>query len=129
MLLFIATALTTPAQHFDRPLIVSWFILQFALLYRGIRTAVVTAAAISVMYVGLLLLATYAGFTLAWGQELWTLLLFIAAVLGILALQGGVTRRLERLAYLFGRMAAGDFSERYDDGTRSEERRVGKDGS
>ena len=115
VMLFVATVLTTPVPHFERALLISLFVLQFALLYRGMFTAVVTAVAISGMYVLLLFLASRMGHELQWNQELWTLLLFLAAVIGLLALQGNASRRLDRIVYLFERMEAGDFSGYYDE--------------
>lgn len=114
-LLFLATVLTTPIGYFERALLISIFVLQFALLYRGMTTAVVTGVVVSAMYAGLLLLASRVGYDLQWNQEIWTLILFLAAVFGMLALQGNASRRLEHLAFLFERMQSGDFSERYDE--------------
>ncbi len=114
VLIFLATLLTTPQNHFDRALIVSFFVLYFAQLYQGVATAAVTAAGIALMYVVLLIAAASLPMPLDWTQELWTLWLFLAGVLGLLLLHGHAAARLERLVRLFERVEDGDFAEEYD---------------
>ncbi len=114
VLIFTATVLTTPLPYFERALLVSFFVLYFAQLYQGNFTAGVTALGIAVMYVILLATAAGVGMTLDWAQELWTLCLYMAGVLGMLMLHGHSTGRLERIVRLFERMEVGDFSEEYE---------------
>lgn len=117
LVLFIATALMTPPEHYDRALIISIFTVQLTQIFFGWTATVANLVLIGVGYTSLIALAADAGRMLSPAEELWTLALYGIGVLVYVGLQGHVAMRMRDLIRIFGRAQEGDFSARYEEDT------------
>jgi diguanylate cyclase (GGDEF)-like protein len=116
VVVFVAVALITPPEYFDRVLIVSIFSVQFTQIFFGWSATVANLAFIAGGYTTLVALAADAGARISPAEELWTLALYGIGVLVYVGLQGHVASRMRGLVEIFNRAQEGDFSARYDEG-------------
>lgn len=111
---FTFTIASSAPEHYDRILILSFFILHLTESYFGRAHATLALGAVLACYVTTLATVIRHGARLTWGDELWSVALFsIAAVVFILQ-YGGFQRRLGRIIDLFEGAEEGDFTESYD---------------
>jgi diguanylate cyclase (GGDEF)-like protein len=113
-LLFGSTFLLTPPTHYDRVLILAFFGTQVTQLYFRRTAANWMLGATAAGYLVLLGVARALGAPIAWGAELWTLVLFATGAAILLFLQGNQSDRLDRLVAMFERTEEGDFGHEYD---------------
>ena len=114
VLIFSTVYLVTPAESYERALLLSFFTLQLTQLNFGIRAALATLMGIVAGYIGLVTAAIADGATLTWMEELWTLYLFTLGSAIFVRLYGNLRTRLDHIAALFERAQEGDFAQAYD---------------
>jgi diguanylate cyclase (GGDEF)-like protein len=108
-----ATYLLIPPAHYVRALIVAIASLQLTHMYFSRRGASLLLGAVVALHVFLLAIADARAGAVGWAEELWTLTLFGIVGAGLVALQGEVASRLDRLTELFERAQEGDFLGEY----------------
>lgn len=114
-IVFGATLLVTPPEHYDRALLISIFTVQFTQVFFGWTATIANLVLISAGYTTLIAVASDAGRLISPAEELWTLVLYGIGVLLYVALQGQVAARMRRLVEIFQRAQDGDFSARYEE--------------
>lgn len=114
-IVFGATLLVTPPEHYDRALLISIFTVQFTQVFFGWTATIANLVLISAGYTTLIAVASDAGQLISPAEELWTLVLYGIGVLLYVALQGQVAARMRRLVEIFQRAQDGDFSARYEE--------------
>ena len=113
--IFTVAAVATPAAYYSRILVLAFLVLVFAEFHFG---TVATAVAIGGTIAGYgILLAREAmrGGPIQWAEEVWLITIWLVVAATFAALQAAMSRRLARLADLFGRAQQGDFTHVYDD--------------
>ena len=113
--LFVAVALVTPPEHYDRALIVSIFTVQFTQIFFGWTATIANLILIALGYTTLVAIASDAGAAISPSEELWTLALYGIGVLVYVGLQGHVAVRMRGLVQIFNRAQDGDFTARYEE--------------
>ncbi len=113
--LFVAIALVTPPEHFDRALIISIFTVQLTQIFFGWTATVFNLGMIAFAYTALIAYAADVSTRVSPAEELWTLALYAIGVLAYVALQGHMATRMRRLVDIFTRAQEGDFSQRYEE--------------
>jgi diguanylate cyclase (GGDEF)-like protein len=114
--LFVAVALVTPPEHYDRALIVAVFTVQLTQIFFGWSVTLANLLFVAIGYTTLVALAADAGRLESPPEELWTLALFAIGVVVYVGLQGHVAQRMRSLVQVFTKAQEGDFSARYDEG-------------
>ena len=114
LFVFTFTIASSPPGHYDRILILSFFILHLTESYFGRAHATLALGAVVACYVATLATVIKRGAPLAWGDELWSVALFAIAATVFILQYGGFQRRLGRIIDLFEGAEEGDFSESYD---------------
>jgi diguanylate cyclase (GGDEF)-like protein len=113
--LFAVAALVTPAEHYDRALLISIFTVQLTQIFFGWTATLVNLFLIGVGYTSLIALGADSGAITSPAEELWTLALYGIGVVVYLGLQGQVTSRMNALVQIFSKAQEGDFSARYEE--------------
>jgi diguanylate cyclase (GGDEF)-like protein len=112
--IFSSTIASSSVGHYDRILILSFFILHLTESYFGRSHAALALAAVVTCYVAMVESVIRAGGSLVWGDELLSVVLFTIAG-GVFVLQyGSFQRRLGRIIDLFAGAEEGDFTNSYD---------------
>lgn len=114
LFVFGITYVSTPPLYYERSLLLGFAVLGFTEFYFGPSYAWGGLVAIVAGYVALIWPATGPGRTLAWPQELWSLVLFGLAGATFIVHYGSFKRRLATIIQLFDRAEEGDFSGEYD---------------
>ncbi len=115
IVLFVAVALASPPEHYDRALIISLFTVQLTQIFFGWTATLVNLAMIIMAYIALVALAVNGDPSIAAAEELWTLALYGIAVLLYVLVQGHLATRMRGLVQIFTRAQEGDFSARYEE--------------
>ncbi len=113
--LFTAAALVSPADHYERTLVLSMFTVLFTQMFFGWTATFIHMALVAIGYISLVAWAKDNGATIVPAEELWTLVLFAMGLLVYVGLQGQVVARTRSLVEIFHRAQEGDFSARYDE--------------
>ena len=114
LFVFSSTIASSSPIHYDRILILSFFILHFTESYFGRKHAALALLAVVVGYIGTTAAAIDRGAPINWGEAAWSVALFSIAALVFVAQYGSFQRRLERIVELFEGAEEGDFNESYD---------------
>jgi len=114
-LLFSVVYAATPPIEYPRALIVSIFTVQFTQIYFGQRATLYNLACVALFYVLIVIGASNAGAIASPAEHFWTLALYLLGTTLFVGLQGGMSRRLQRIVQLFERAQEGDFSVQYDE--------------
>lgn len=112
--IFSSTIASSSVGHYDRILILSFFVLHLTESYFGRTHATLALVAVIACYVATIATLIQHGAALAWGDELWSVALFTIAATVFILQYGSFQRRLGRIIDLFEAAEEGDFSESYD---------------
>ncbi len=129
LFIFSSTIVSSSAGHYDRILILSFFVLHLTESYFGRKHAALALLAVVVGYVITTAAAIAAGAAISWPEELWSAALFTIAGLVFIIQYGSFQRRLGLIVDLFEDAEQGDFTKSYDanaDRTPDEITRVGR---
>lgn len=116
LLIFATTVLNSRPAYYDRSLIFSFFVLHLTEFYFGRVHAYFVTGVVACGYLALVNASIQHGAALDWGEELWSVGVFVIAALLFTQQYGGLRRRLGKLVTLFERAEEGDFSQEYDIG-------------
>jgi diguanylate cyclase (GGDEF)-like protein len=114
LFIFLSTIVVSPVAHYDRILILSFFVLHLTESYFGRKHATMAFLAVIAGYAAVLAAATTNGITVNIGEELWSVGLFAIAGVAFLIQYGSFQRRLETIVELFEGAEEGDFTASYD---------------
>lgn len=112
--IFSFTIASSSVGHYDRILILSFFILHLTESYFGRTHATLALIAVVACYVATLAAVIRRGAAMTWGDELWSVALFAIAAVVFILQYGSFQRRLGRIIDLFEGAEEGDFNEAYD---------------
>ena len=112
--IFSSTIASSSVGHYDRILILSFFVLHLTESYFGRTHATLALVAVISCYVATIATVLKHGAALAWGDELWSVALFAIAAVVFILQYGSFQRRLGRIIDLFEAAEEGDFAESYD---------------
>ena len=115
--IYVTVGLVTAPQYYPRALFLSLVALQFTHFVLGVLPSVIAVLGSALGYVILLAVAVHNGVTIAWGEQLWMLALYLVVGLTAIVLLAGTNRRLTTLVDLFAQAERGDFTREYDDRT------------
>src|SRR6185437_15871135 len=91
LFIFSSTIFSAAAGHYDRILILSFFVLHLTESYFGRRHAGLATIAYMI----------HGGVDLNWSEEMWSLTVFAIAAVVFIVQYGSFQRRLERIVELF----------------------------
>jgi diguanylate cyclase (GGDEF)-like protein len=114
LFIFALTICSSQPGHYDRILILSFFVLHLTESYFGRRHAARALFAVIAGYIGITALAVRSGYGITWSEPLWSLALFSIAGAAFIAQYGNVQRRLQHIVTLFESAEEGDFAKAYD---------------
>ena len=114
LFIFISTIASSSVNHYDRILILSFFVLHLTESYFGRQHAALALLAVVTSYIGAIAGLRYRGASLHWSEELWSLALFTIAGVMFVVLYGSFQRRLAFIVELFEGAEGGDFEKSYD---------------
>lgn len=114
LFIFCSTIVSSSEYHYDRILILSFFVLHLTESYFGRRHAILALLAVVSGYVSMVATLTHRGSVLSWSEELWSVGLFTIAAVVFITQYGGFQRRLELITELFESAEEGDFTKAYD---------------
>jgi len=114
LFIFSSTIFSAPAGHYDRILILSFFVLHLTESYFGRRHAGLALIAVVAGYLSTIAYMIHGGVDLNWSEEMWSLTVFAIAAVVFIVQYGSFQRRLERIVELFEGAEEGDFTEEYD---------------
>ncbi|HXD22059.1 MAG TPA: sensor domain-containing diguanylate cyclase [Gemmatimonadaceae bacterium] len=114
-MLFGFVYIVTPPAEYARVLIVTFFPVQFTLLYFGSRTALYDLGCVAAFYLAIVLAASDHGMVPDATERMWDLVLYLIGALLFVFLQSHMARRLKRIVQVFERAQDGDFSAQYDE--------------
>jgi len=112
--IFSSTIASSSVGHYDRILILSFFVLHLTESYFGRTHATLALVAVVACYVATIGAVMRRGAQLTWGDELWSVALFSIAAIVFILQYGSFQRRMGRIIDLFEAAEEGDFSEAYD---------------
>jgi diguanylate cyclase (GGDEF)-like protein len=112
--IFSSTIASSSVGHYDRILILSFFVLHLTESYFGRTHATLALVAVLCCYVATIATVIQRGAALTWGDELWSVALFTIAAVVFILQYGSFQRRLGRIIDLFEAAEEGDFAESYD---------------
>lgn len=107
--------LMTPAEHYERALLVCLFTVQFTQIFFGSTVTIANLIFITVGYTAVVAIAADQGAIAAPEEKLWTLALYGIGVVVWVGMQGQVAGRMHALINLFSRAQDGDFSSRFEE--------------
>lgn len=111
--IFTTVAFVTRPAYYPRALLLSLLALQFTQVFFGRSAALTTVVGAAVGYAALLVAAWMQGVGFAWGEQVWTLALFVLVAVNGIALHASANRRLAALVDLFASAQRGDFSRTF----------------
>jgi diguanylate cyclase (GGDEF)-like protein len=114
LFIFSSTIASSPAGHYDRILILSFFVLHLTESYFGRKHAALALLTVIGGYVAITALTVRRDASLTWSDSLWSLGLFSIAAVVFINQYGSFQRRLERIVELFEGAEQGDFTQAYD---------------
>lgn len=114
LFIFSTTIASSPAAHYDRILILSFFVLHLTESHFGRKHSTFALLAVVAGYIATVAISIRQGHLLSWPQELWSLGLFTIAAVGFIVQYGSFRHRLEHIVELFERAEEGDFGKAYD---------------
>jgi diguanylate cyclase (GGDEF)-like protein len=114
LLVFATTVLNSRPDYYDRSLIFSFFILHLTEFYFGRTYAYFVTGVVAGGYLALIAASIQHGAGLAWGEEFWSVGVFVIAALLFIEQYGHLRRRVGKIVSLFERAEEGDFSQEYD---------------
>jgi diguanylate cyclase (GGDEF)-like protein len=114
LFIFALTICSSQPGHYDRILILSFFVLHLTESYFGRRHAARALFAVIAGYIGITALAVRSDYGITWSEPLWSLALFSIAGAAFIAQYGNVQRRLQHIVTLFESAEEGDFAKAYD---------------
>ena len=114
LFIFCSTIVSSSEFHYDRILILSFFVLHLTESYFGRRHAILALLAVVTGYVSMVATLIQRGSVLSWSEELWSVGLFTIAAVVFITQYGGFQRRLELITELFESAEEGDFTKAYD---------------
>jgi diguanylate cyclase (GGDEF)-like protein len=114
LFIFSSTIASSPAGHYDRILILSFFVLHLTESYFGRKHAALALTTVIIGYAAITALTIRIGGPLTWSDSLWSLGLFTIAAIVFINQYGNSQRRLARIVELFESAEEGDFSQSYD---------------
>lgn len=114
-LVFALTIAFSPPLYYGRVLLLALLVLSLTAFHVGQRSALVALFLTLVAYPLVVRASVMRGAPLVWGEEIWSLAVFVVVAAVVFAEQAHLRRRLEAIAVLFGRAEEGDFSEAYDE--------------
>jgi diguanylate cyclase (GGDEF)-like protein len=112
--IFASTLASSPAEYYDRILILSFFVLHLTESYFGREHAALALLAVIMGYLGMAGVAIDHGAHLVWPEEFWSVTLFAIAAVVFIFQYGSFQRRLQNIVMLFETAEKGDFSQSYD---------------
>jgi diguanylate cyclase (GGDEF)-like protein len=116
VLIFATTVLNSRPVYYDRSLVFSFFVLHLTEFYFGrVYTYFVTGVVAS-GYLALVDASIRHGAALDWGEELWSVGVFLIAAVLFTQHFGQLRRHVNRIVTLLERAQEGDFSQEYDPG-------------
>jgi diguanylate cyclase (GGDEF)-like protein len=101
-------------EWYEVALILSMFSLQLSLLYSGWRAAIWTLVLVVAAYLGMLWVALSFGSDLGLGESLWTLAVFTVGMTAFASLQADLHSRMGMVVRAIDRARAGSFSLAFD---------------
>jgi diguanylate cyclase (GGDEF)-like protein len=114
LFIFSSTIASSPAAHYDRILILSFFVLHLTESYFGRKHAALALLTVIAGYIATTALTIRRAGPLTWSDSLWSLGLFSIAAVVFINQYGSFQRRLERIVELFESAEEGDFTQSYD---------------
>jgi diguanylate cyclase (GGDEF)-like protein len=114
LFIFSSTIASSSVGHYDRILILSFFVLHLTESYFGRAHATLALGAVIACYLATIATVMRHGAALAWGDEIWSVALFAIAAVVFILQYGSFQRRLGRIIDLFEAAEEGDFTESYD---------------
>jgi diguanylate cyclase (GGDEF)-like protein len=114
LFIFATTVLNSRPGYYDRSLIFSFFVLHLTEFYFGHVYAYFVTGIVAAGYLALVDASIRHGAALVWGEELWSVGVFVIAALLFTQQYGGLRRRVGKIMTLFERAEEGDFSQEYD---------------
>ncbi len=114
LFIFATTLLSSRPTYYDRSLIFSFFVLHLTEFYFGRAYAYFVTGLVATAYLALVDWSIRGGSTLTWGEELWSVGVFMIAALLFIQQYGAMRRRVGKIVGLFERAEEGDFSQEYD---------------
>lgn len=114
LFIFSSTLASSPPAHYDRILILSFFVLHLTESFFGRRHATLALVAVVGGYAAVVLESIARGAALNLPQELWSVALFAIAGVVFIMQYGSFQRRLEHIVELFEGAEEGDFTRAYD---------------
>jgi diguanylate cyclase (GGDEF)-like protein len=115
-LVFATTVLNSRPDYYDRSLIFAFFVLHLTEFYFGRAYAHLVTSVVAAGYLALIDASIRHGARLDWGEELWSVGVFVIAAVLFMQQYGGLRQRVGKIAALFERAEEGDFSREYDVG-------------
>lgn len=114
LFIFSLTLASSSTNHYDRILILSFFVLHLTESYFGRKHAAIALAAVVSSYIAVTATVIRHGAPVQWSEELWSVGLFTIAAVVFIVQYGSFQRRLENIVTLFESAEEGDFSKSYD---------------
>jgi diguanylate cyclase (GGDEF)-like protein len=112
--IFASTLASSPAQYYDRILILSFFVLHLTESYFGREHAALALLAVIMGYLGIAGVSIEHGAPMSWPEEFWSVALFAIAAVVFIFQYGSFQHRLQNIVALFENAEHGDFSKSYD---------------
>lgn len=114
LFIFSSTIASSSVGHYDRILILSFFVLHLTESYFGRKHAALALLAVVIGYLGTTEVTIARGVPLEWSEALWSVALFTIAGLVFIIQYGSFQGRLEHIVELFEGAEEGDFSKSYE---------------
>jgi diguanylate cyclase (GGDEF)-like protein len=114
LLVFSITFMVVPAHYYDRALLLAGAVIVLTEFHFGRAFAWGALAATTMAYLLMVARAIGAGAALSFGQEVWSLGVFVAVASYFIVQYGSFRHRLATIVSLFERAEEGDFSGTYD---------------
>lgn len=114
LFIFSSTIASSVPSHYDRILILSFFVLHLTESYFGRKHAALALLAVVAAYLSLIATMVQRGIPFVWAEEMWSVGLFTIAGVVFIVQYGSFQRRLETIVSLFEGAEEGDFSRAYD---------------
>ena len=111
---FASTVASSTPAHYERILILSFFVLHLTEFYFGRTQAAIALGAVVTGYLTLVNFAIARGAPLSWAEQLWSVGLFAMAATVFIVQYGDFRRRLDVIVNLFHDAEEGDFTKAYD---------------
>lgn len=113
--IFTTLSLVTPPAFYSRGLLLALLALQYARMFSGLSPSLTVVAGTLVAYPAIVYAASRDGYPVEWGEQAWSLTLFLIVAMNSIVLHASIKRRLTKLVDLFSRAQRGDLSHTFVD--------------